>query len=155
MTSSVLRYALKLTAIFALFSLVSFPAKAVDPVYSPFLSNVAIQGYDPVAYFTKGAAIKGKKDFQYKWKGAKWRFSSEQNMKLFAADPEAYEPQFGGYCAYAVALGETAGSDPHQFTIYRGKLYMNYNANTRVIWGDNRDTFIEDATQNWPKLLAK
>ena len=128
---------------------------ALDPVFSSRFSSVAIRGYDPVAYFTDGAAFKGKKDFEYEWKGAKWRFVSEDNMNKFILSPESYEPQFGGYCAYAVGLGQTASSDPTQFTITDGKLYLNYNNKTKILWEDDRENFIEQGYKNWPNLLSK
>ena len=135
--------------------LISQLSFALDPVFSSGFSNVAIRGYDPVAYFTKGAAFKGKKEFEYEWKGAKWRFASEENMNQFILSPESYEPQFGGYCSYAAGLGQVASSDPRQFTISGGKLYFNYNSKTKILWEDNRDEFIEQGVENWPKLLAK
>lgn len=128
---------------------------ALDPVFSSRFSSVAIRGYDPVAYFTQGAAFKGKKEYQYEWKGAKWRFSTEENMNKFILSPESYEPQFGGYCSYAVGLGQTAPSDPTQFTVSGGKLYLNFSSKTKVLWEDDRDKFIEQGHENWPKLLSE
>jgi len=135
--------------------LISQMSLALDPVFSSRFSSVAIRGYDPVAYFTEGAAFKGKKEFQYEWKGAKWNFTSEENMNKFALSPESYEPQFGGYCSYAVGLGQTASSDPTQFTVTGGKLYLNFSSKTKILWEDDREKFIEQAHENWPKLLNK
>ena len=135
--------------------LVSPSGFALDPVYTSFISNVAISGYDPVAYFTDGAAYKGKSEFEYEWKGAKWRFYTEENKNKFVLDPEAYEPQFGGYCAYAIGLGKSASSDPSQFTIVNGKLYLNYNSRTKILWAKEQEKFISQAEQNWPKLIAE
>lgn len=59
--------------------------------------GVALKGYDVVAYFEMGKAVKGDKDFEYKWQGAKWRFANARHLELFKADPEAYAPQYGGY----------------------------------------------------------
>ena len=69
---------------------------AKDPVNTNF-SGVAVKGYDPVAYFTEAKPIKGQAQFEYRWQGAKWRFSSAQNLALFKATPEKYAPQYGGY----------------------------------------------------------
>jgi len=131
----------------------SSSAFAVDPIYATFFSNIALNGYDVVAYHTDGAAYKGKNDFEYEWKGATWRFYSEENLNLFIDNPEAYEPEYGGYCAYAVAKGTTAAGDPNQFTIIDGKLYFNYNNQTKILWTAERDAFIEQANVNWPNLV--
>ncbi|MEM6355700.1 MAG: YHS domain-containing (seleno)protein, partial [Pseudomonadota bacterium] len=84
---------------------------AEDPVYQSFLGT-AIDGTDPVAYFTEGKPVEGSSDFTHEWNGATWRFSSAENRDLFAGDPEKYAPQYGGYCAWAVAQGYTASTDP-------------------------------------------
>ena len=75
-------------------------------------AGMALKGYDAVAYFAVDSAVKGDAKYSYVWNGAKWLFSSEENMNKFMADPEAYAPQFGGYCAYAVSEGYTADADP-------------------------------------------
>jgi len=97
--------------------LLSLPALAVDAINTTRFGNVAIEGYDPVAYFTQSRPVKGDSDFEYEWKDAKWRFSSAENLALFTANPEKYAPQYGGYCAYAVAKNTTASIDPTQFTV--------------------------------------
>lgn len=75
-------------------------------------SGVAIEGVDPVAYFTERRLFEGSSKFSHKWKGASWRFASAKNLELFKADPQKYEPQYGGFCAYAVSEGYTAAIDP-------------------------------------------
>ena len=134
---------------------VSANSFAVDPVQTSFLTNTAASGYDTVAYFKESAAIKGSKDFSYEWNGAVWRFASEENMKLFAEDPEAYAPQFGGYCSYAVGLGKTAPGDPQQFSIVDDKLYLNYSSKTRVLWEDDKENLITSGNENWQRLLEE
>ena len=86
------------------------PASLVK-VNKSFFSGVAIEGYDPVAYFKVEKAVEGKKEFSFKWSGAKWLFSSEENRELFKSDPLKYAPQYGGYCAYAVVGGNTVSID--------------------------------------------
>lgn len=130
----------------------AIPASAVEPVNTTFFGNVAIEGYDPVAYFNQNEPVKGDKGNSYEWAGAQWRFASAENLAAFKADPERYAPQYGGYCAYAVAKGTTAGIDPAQFTILDGKLYLNYNASIQQKWSANRDDFIRQADKNWPEL---
>jgi len=87
----------------------------------------AIKGYDPVAYFTESAAVKGDEAYSYEWNHGLWLFSSNANRELFEEDPEKYAPQYGGYCAYAVAKGKFAKVDPEKWTVLDGKLYLNYN----------------------------
>ncbi|WP_196157477.1 YHS domain-containing (seleno)protein [Reinekea sp. G2M2-21] len=130
-------------------------ALAVDAIFTPWHNNLAIKGFDPVAYFTDNSAIEGNADFEYEWQGAIWRFASAQHRDMFISDPNRYAPQYGGYCAYAVANNNTAGIDPDQFTIVDGKLYLNYNAKIQEKWLRERDSFINAADQYWPDLLAK
>ncbi len=134
-------------------SMFTVTVNAKDPINSSFFGNIAIEGYDPVAYFQQNQAVEGSKKYQHKWQGAKWNFSSAANRDLFADNPEKYAPQYGGYCAYAVSQNTTAGIDPHQFTVLDGKLYLNYNANIQEKWQQNRDSFIKQANENWPKVL--
>ena len=134
---------------------VSTVALALDPVYTPFFSNKAIKGYDTVAYFTEDKPVKGLKEFTTDYQGAQWYFSSQENLDLFIAEPEKYAPQYGGYCAYAVAKNTTASIKPELFTIEDGKLYLNYNNEINETWQNNRQEFIEQADANWPGLLAK
>jgi len=141
--------------ILVLFSVVSFSAHAVEPIYTATFSNVAIKGYDPVAYFTDNAPVQGSETYQYPWQGAVWYFSSAKNLALFKANPEQYAPQYGGYCAYAVANGKTAKIDPSQFSIVDGKLYLNYNAKIQSRWLEQRDHYIGLADRHWPAILAK
>ena len=128
---------------------------AADPIYTSFFSDLAIKGYDPVAYFKESKAVAGSKQFEFEWMGATWRFSSGENLNTFKANPEKYSPQYGGYCAYAVSQDSLAGIDPTQFTIVNDKLYLNYNAKIQKEWLSKRDTYIKDADKNWPAVLQK
>lgn len=130
-------------------------ALALDPVFTPWYNNLAIRGYDTVAYFTDSQAVEGSKDYEYEWKGATWRFINANNQKLFEENPEAYAPQYGGYCAYAVADNDTASVDPTQWAIIDGKLYLNYNRKIQEDWLKDTAGFIERADRNWPGLLNK
>jgi len=133
----------------------SLVAHAVDPVYTTLFSNNAIKGYDTVAYFVEGKPVKGSVDYSTEYKEATWLFSSQQNLDLFLDNPEKYAPQYGGYCAYAVAQNTTASIQPELFTIYNGKLYLNYNESVNEEWSANKDSFIADADKNWPQLLIE
>ncbi|MEM7281052.1 MAG: YHS domain-containing (seleno)protein [Pseudomonadota bacterium] len=112
----------------------------------------AINGFDPVAYFEQAKAIKGKKQHSYAWQGARWFFSSESNLELFKADPDAYLPQYGGYCAYAMSKGSYAPGDPEAWTIYDGKLYLNYSKSVRNTWKKNIPGNVKRADSNWGRL---
>ncbi len=127
-------------------------AKDKDPIFAT-RGNLAIRGYDPVAYFTDGQPVKGRKEFTLGWQGADWRFASDENRNLFADDPEKYAPQYGGYCAWAVSRNYTAPTDPDAFTLVNGKLYLNYNAKVMEQWLEERDANIEQADENWPAVL--
>ena len=115
----------------------------------------AIKGYDVVAYFAVKSAVKGDPKFEYAWNGARWFFSSEENMKEFQADPDAFAPQFGGYCAYAVSEGYTADADPEAWKVVDGKLYLNYNHDVQKTWEKNEAERIADGRNNWQQLRSK
>ena len=104
--------------------LLPFRAFAIDSI-NKTSDGVALKDFDPVAYFTEGQPIKGKKDFTYQWMGAKWYFSSAANRDRFIEKPRQYAPQYGGYCAYAVSKGHTADISPKAWKIVDGKLYLN------------------------------
>ena len=118
-------------------------------------SSGAINGYDPVAYFTEQKPVKGKSEFTYQWKDANWLFSSQQNLELFAKDPEKYAPQYGGYCAYGCSKGKKATTDPDAWTIVDGKLYLNHSADVKNLWMKQQDENIETADKNWPEIKDK
>ncbi|SNZ21224.1 YHS domain-containing (seleno)protein [Cohaesibacter gelatinilyticus] len=125
---------------------------AKDPVYQSFLGT-AIDGTDPVSYFTDGRPIAGKSSITHKWNGATWRFKSKANRDLFAANPKKYAPQYGGYCAWAVSQGYTASTDPDAWTIVDGKLYLNYSKSVRSQWEKDIPGNIKSGNKNWPSVL--
>jgi hypothetical protein len=133
----------------------TIPALAVSPVNRSLLGGVAIKGYDPVAYFLQGQPVKGSKALAFVWQDATWLFSSAEHRDLFARDPAAYAPQFGGYCAWAVSQGYTANIDPAAWKIVAGKLYLNYDAEVQARWAQDIPGFIAEAEKNWPGLLSK
>jgi YHS domain-containing protein len=115
--------------------------------------GLAIRGADPVAYFTEGAAVMGSSEYEYEWMGATWRFSSPQNLALFVADPEAYTPEYGGYCAKAVSEGNLASVDPEAWRIVDGKLYLNYSFDVQQQWLADVPGNIAKADALWPDVL--
>ena len=130
------------------------PAQAAeDPVFKTFLGT-AINGYDPVAYFTEGKPVEGSSDHAYDWNGAEWHFASAENLETFKADPEKYAPQYGGYCAYAVSKGATAPTDPEAWTIHEGRLYLNFSLEVRGIWKEDIPGNVAKADANWPGVLG-
>jgi len=128
---------------------------AIDPINTTFFGNLAIAGYDPVAYFTDGKPVKGKKEHTLEWNGARWRFASGEHLQLFRESPEQYAPQYGGYCAWAVSQGDTADIDPEQWQIVDGKLYLNYNREIQERWQQDIEGHIAAADRHWPELLRK
>lgn len=127
-------------------------ARALDPVNHD-RAGVAIHGYDPVAYFQSGKPVEGAAEWVHSWRGATWRFATEKNRDLFAADPERYAPQYGGYCAYAVSKDTTADIDPQAWKIVDGKLYLNYSPKIQQRWSEDIPGYIERADEHWPGLL--
>jgi hypothetical protein len=132
----------------------AFSAMAVEPINKTLITKLAVQGYDPVAYFTDGKAVEGSKDFEYEWMDARWRFASAAHRQAFVKSPETYAPQYGGYCAYGVSDGHAVKVDPEAWRIVGGKLYLNYNKKVQQLWLADIPGFIKKADQNWPKLLA-
>ncbi|MEN9712790.1 MAG: hypothetical protein RLY90_1051 [Pseudomonadota bacterium] len=122
-------------------------------IYTALFSNLAVGGYDTVAYFTEGRPIKGDAHFFTQYEGVQWRFSSAKNRALFLENPQKYAPQYGGYCAWAVSQGYTASADPLRWRIVEGKLYLNYDADVQKKWEANIPDFIQKANQNWPNVL--
>jgi hypothetical protein len=133
----------------ALFVAPLFESKGQFADYNVDANNVAIHGFDTVAYFTDGKPTKGKKDFEHVWNDARWHFASATNRDLFTANPDRYAPQFGGYCAAGVALGEYADVDPEAWTIVDGKLYMISTKENNEVWRKARDAHIDYGTYNW------
>nr|WP_315223603.1 YHS domain-containing (seleno)protein [uncultured Flavobacterium sp.] len=118
--------------------------------------KVAIQGYDPVAYFKQGKALKGKKEVSVSYQGVIYQFSSSENKDVFLKNPSKYEPQYGGWCAYALgSSGEKVEINPETFKIIDGKLYLFYNAyfnNTLKIWNKDETSLKLKADSNWKKI---
>jgi len=119
-------------------------------------NKVALQGYDPVAYFLQKKAVKGKSTFTTTYEGIIYNFSSQANKDLFLKNPAGYEPQYGGWCAFAMGdYGEKVEIDPETFKIVNGKLYLFYNKyfnNTLRSWNKDEENLKRKADQNWKKF---
>ncbi len=111
--------------------------------------GIAIQGYDPVAYFTAGRPVPGDPGITASHDGATYQFASSEHKAVFEANPDKYAPQYGGYCAYAAAQGAKASIEPEQFTVFNDKLYLNYNADVRQRWSQDRPGYILKADAYW------
>jgi YHS domain-containing protein len=125
------------------------------PIYTKVFSDVALSGYDAVAYFTESKPIKGDAKFTHSYQGAKWQFASADNRDKFAAAPEKFAPQYGGYCAWAVSQGYTASADPMRWKIVQGKLYLNYDQEVQKKWETDIPGFIQKANASWPGIVGK
>lgn len=119
--------------------------------------GVAIQGYDPVAYFTQQKAVKGKKDWRVQHDGVTYYFSSADNKLAFEKNPQGFEPQYGGWCAYAMgATGEKVEVDPETFKVAQDRLYLFYNRffnNTLPKWNQEEASLRAQADKNWQTFI--
>ncbi len=125
------------------------PAVNRDP------NGLAIDGYDPVAYFISGKPTRGLAEFEYTWKGTKYRFANAVNRDRFAKDPETFAPQYGGFCSWAVSQGYTANIDPTAWAVVDGKLYLNYSTRVQRKWEGDVPGNIKKADANWVTLREK
>ncbi|MCF6133126.1 YHS domain-containing (seleno)protein [Flavobacterium wongokense] len=120
-------------------------------------NKLAIQGYDPVAYFTQKKAVKGKSTIATTYEGVTYNFSTQANKEAFLKNPAGYEPQYGGWCAYAMgANGEKVEINPETFKIVDGKLNLYYNAffnNTLKSWNKDEVNLKKKADANWKKII--
>lgn len=144
----------KLLAVIALLFLFSISLKAQKAeVYNS--KGKAISGYDAVAYFMESKPVEGKAEFTYSWNSANWYFSNAKNLQAFTENPQKYAPQYGGYCAYGMADGHKAPTDPGAWTILDGKLYLNYNKDVQKLWNKKQLSYVASADKNWPGLKNK
>ena len=132
------------------------PVMAADPAppVSADAEGLAIRGYDPTGYFTAGRPVLGVPEHNVRWNGAIWHFASAETRARFVADPEAYAPAFGGYCAWAVSQNYIAHGDPNYWRIVGGRLYLNANARAKELWEADLDGAIRSGHANWPTVLS-
>lgn len=127
-------------------------ARAASP--QVFQNPIAINAHDPVAYFTESRPVPGSSAHAVEWNGATWHFASAENAATFSANPDAYAPVFGGYCAYAASRGYLADTRPEAWTVYQGKLYLNANLRARALWLRDVPGNIAAGLSNWPGILG-
>lgn len=138
-------------AALALAALPRVALAATAPIFAE--GGIAINGTDPVAYFTENRPVAGDPQFSTDYMGATWYFASAENLDQFRNAPEEFAPQFGGYCAYAASKGYIAPTVPEAWTIYEGKLYLNANLRARELWLEDIPGNIALAQDNWPGIL--
>ncbi len=125
---------------------------APDAVFTSWRDNVAAEGYDVVSFFS-GKPQLGKMEFSTRYEGADWFFTNRANKDLFLTNPELFAPQYGGYCAWAIAKGKLAPGSAEHWHVEDGRLYFNYNARIKRRWDKKRAKFIENADTRWPDLV--
>jgi YHS domain-containing protein len=115
-------------------------------------NGIALNGYDPVAYFAEQHPVKGSPRFSVEHLGTRFYFSTMNNRETFIANPERFLPQYAGYCAFGVSKGYKAAIDPDSFTIVEGKLYLNYSPSVLDRWRKDIPGHIRQADHNWPEV---
>lgn len=118
-------------------------------------NGLAIKRYDPVAYFIMEKSVQGMGVYKYECHGAKWRFANGEHMKLFMRNPEKHAPQYGGYCAYGVAVGSPFDIKPEAWNVVDSRLYLNKNLDVRETWKKDIPGNIKKADMNWPGSMKK
>lgn len=130
-------------------------ASAFEEINTSFLGNKAVSGYDSTAYFTQSKPMEGSGAFVFEFKGANWHFADKRSLDLFAANPAAYAPQYGGYCSNQMSLGNLSDTDPGVWLIHKGKLYLFGHDIGRSRWQSvGIGEQIIEADKNWRKFLA-
>jgi YHS domain-containing protein len=117
--------------------------------------GVAIEGYDPVAYFTEDRAVKGEERYAAEHEGVTYFFATAANREIFLDDPERYVPAYGGWCGWAVSRGSLAGINPEAFVIHDGVLYLNFSQSINRRFQRSLEESIERAEANWPDLARE
>ncbi|HZP93625.1 MAG TPA: YHS domain-containing (seleno)protein [Burkholderiales bacterium] len=132
------------------------PALAVKTTggeYNTLYADLGAKGYDVVSYFTDGRPTQGSDRYSYEYGGVKWRFASREHRDMFAADPQRYAPQYGGFCSWGVSVGKLFDVDPvNGWTVVDGKLYLNFNREINEKFAGDPHGFVEKADRNWPSL---
>lgn len=146
------RYACVIGVSAMAFLALSGPAMAEDLVNTGYFGDVAIKGYDPVAYFTESKALEGSPQYSYRWLGANWQFASAENRELFIREPTRYAPQYGGYCADGVSFGTvTTNIDPKAWRIIEGKLFLSYDPGAAEGFEKNPNKLV-DSKKHWSEV---
>lgn len=146
-----LKNILTATAVTATLAL-SSASFAADIDVNANTNDLAIQGYDPVAYFTQEAPTKGLATYTATYKNAIYHFSTEKNRDLFRLSPAKYAPQYGGFCAFGVTKGRKFDTDPTAWRVVDGKLYLNLNKDVQKVWLEDVPGYITNANETWTAI---
>lgn len=147
--------ALTLAAAGLVLGLLNYARLMKPAVFTGPVPGVALAGIDPVSYFTDSEPRPGRGDLTHAYSGATWRFVTERSREAFRADPVRFAPQFGGYCAYAVAGGGVAPGDPQFWQIIDGRLYLNASRRVHEKWSKDPTSYIAAGNANWPRVLRR
>lgn len=136
------------------FSAPSWAVKSTGGEFNTLYAGIGIKGYDAVGYFTDDKAIPGDANITTEYGGVTWRFASKEHRDLFVANPQKYTPQYGGFCSWGVGgANKLFDVDPEKgWTIYEGKLYMNFNSDINATFRKDPAAVISQAERNWPAL---
>ncbi|MGN6489206.1 MAG: YHS domain-containing (seleno)protein [Devosia sp.] len=145
-------------AIVAALLLVPLPAGAaalVQTIVTDPLTGVALEGYDPVSYFTEAEPLAGSPDYEFVWQGVPWYFATAANRDVFMRHPEVYAPQYGGHCAMSLSRGFLSDGKPRLYVIERMKLYLFYSVANREAFFAQAEPALTAANQNWGRLAPE
>jgi hypothetical protein len=137
----------------AVFTIYPKSSSAEPPIFAT--NNVAIGGYDAVAYFLDEKAVKGQLEYSYRWQNVDWWFISQQHRDLFVQSPESYQPMFGGFCGLGAAHGALVPADPEAWTIHNGRLLLNQDKEVTKTWRYNPETNIRRAQTAYNSAIAR
>ena len=146
---------LTITLLAGLFAVLPAAARAealVETIVTDPLTGVALEGYDPVSYFTDAAPQPGSADYEYEWQGVSWYFASAANRDVFMRNPDIYAPQFGGHCVMSLSRGFLSDGQPRLYVIDKMKLYLFYSPANREAFLAGGGTTLTEANANWSKL---
>jgi YHS domain-containing protein len=154
-TLSLQRFAKRNLALILLLSLSNLAFAASKSLINVDKTGLALKGYDPVAYFTENRPVMGNPQVVSTYNGARYQFASAANKSAFDANPSKYEPQFGGFCAYAASEGHTAKVEPDAFEVLNGRLLLQYDKDVREMFNKDPQGRLKKADANWPGLVEK
>lgn len=124
----------------------------VQTIVTDPLTGVALEGYDPVSYFTEASPQPGSSEYEYDWQGVSWYFASAANRDVFMRNPDIYAPQFGGHCVMSLSRGFLSDGQPRLYVIDAMKLYLFYSPANREAFLQGGDATLVEASANWSKL---
>jgi len=142
-------------AIFTVSLILATGAATAEDLVNVDRTGLALEGYDPVAFFTEGRALEGQTGITTRHRGATYRFRSPENKAMFETEPDRYAPAFGGFCAYGAAKGYTAPVKIETWQIFQDRLVLNYDHKVKALFDVDRGGFLGKADANWPSIVAR